>query len=462
MLAPPQCSQTISPELRLELHQEVHARPPEELQAPLAITHWVMWINADERAASRAHLLDLLAGRGLPEPDPQAVYHHADLGTFRLRWELHTEFVVWTFFQPLQPDEMSALAMAAGAELPVAGQRAPQAWSRDIPGAVLAGVNLWVLPREQVDADVLLARLFDPASLTGSRVSRGRADLHTDMRLRADGCSRFLLFTGGPGREAVRPQRLGRLVQRVLEMETYRMTALLGLPAARQVVRWLADAEAELAGLTHRLGQAQRADEPELLDSLTRLAAQLEALYARTHARFSASAAYHDLMRQRLQDLGEERVNGFQMLGDFLERRVAPAMATCRSADRRQAALSARIARVSDLLRTRVEVHQQRSSRDLLANLNRRQGLQLKLQSTVEGLSVAAITYYVVGLVGYLAEGASQWGWPVQRATAMAVAVPVVAVGTWWFLRRLHHRISGSFGLDAAADSVQPPADSGA
>lgn len=460
MLEPPECNDAITPELRLLLHREVHARPPEELHAPLAITHWVMWIAASQRQASRDHLATLLAERGLPQPEPQAVYYHADLGPFRLRWELHTEFVVWTFFQRLQDADYVHAAADAQVVLPVAADRLLSAWCAAIPGQLLNGVNLWVLPQDRVNADALVARLFDRASLSGSHVSHGRATLHTDLVLQADGCSRFLILAGTDGKGQLTPRRLGRLVQRVLEIETYRMTALLGLPAARRVVQWLAEAEAELAELTHQLGQARQADEPDLLDRLTRLAAQLEALYARTHARFSASAAYHDLMRQRLQDIGEARINSTQTLGEFLERRLTPAMATCRSADRRQAALSARIARVSDLLRTRVEVHQQRSSRDLLANLNRRQGLQLKLQSTVEGLSVAAITYYAVGLVGHLAEGLSEWGWPVHRATAMALAVPVVAVGTWWFLRRLHHRISGSFGLDGvAAENSKPPAE---
>src|SRR5690606_578678 len=115
------------------------------------------------------------------------------------------------------------------------------------------------------------------------------------------------------------------------------------------------------------------ADEPALLDRLTRLAARLESLYASTHARFSASAAYDELVRQRLQDMAEQPMEGMQSLREFLDRRLAPAMATCRAADRRQAALSARIARVGDLLRTRVEVEQQRSSRELLAAMNRRQ-----------------------------------------------------------------------------------------
>ena len=429
----------LTAELRQALHQEVHARPPQELHAPLAVTQWVMWVDATARMASIEHLAILLAGHGLPAPASDAVFMQADLGESSLRWEVHTEFVVWTFLRPLHEAELVALAQG---EPPTAAELLPAGWRQGLPGSPLAGVHLWALSREGRDGPAIVRALFDEGSVTGSRVMSHSSDLHTDLRLRPDGCLRMLVLTGEPAPGQVTPRRLGRLVQRVLEIETYRMAALLGLPAARQVVCWLADGEAELAELAQAMRSAVRADEPVLLDRLTRLAAELEGLYASTHTRFSASAAYDDLIRQRLADIAEQRIDGMQSLRDFLERRLAPAMATCRSADRRQAALSARIARVGDLLRTRVEVEQQHSSRELLAAMNRRQGLQLKLQSTVEGLSVAAITYYVVGLVGYLARGAQRIGWPVSVEVSMAAAVPLVALAVWSSLRRLHHRIA--------------------
>ena len=428
----------LTPALRVTLHDEVHARPPQDLHAPLAVTHLVMLAGAAERAASRDHLAALLAGHGLAAPAPDAAFLHADLGEFSLRWELHTEFVAWTFLRPLQPHELDAFEHG---EPPTAAELAPAGWRQALPGQPLAGVQLWALPRRGRDTRAIVRRLLSDASVTGSTVISHSSDLHTDLRLRADGCLRMLVFTGEVAPGLVTPRRLGRLVQRLLEIETYRMAALLGLPAARRAVRWLAEGEAELAELAQAVRSAAREDEPALLDRLTRLAAELEGEYASTHARFSASAAYDDLVRRRLADIAEVRIEGMQSLRDFMERRLTPAMSTCRSADRRQAALSERIARIGDLLRTRVEVEQQLSSRELLATMNRRQGLQLQLQSTVEGLSVAAITYYVVGLVGYLAKGAQKFGWPVSSELTVGAAVPVVALAVWWSLRRLHQRI---------------------
>jgi uncharacterized membrane-anchored protein len=427
--------------LRQRLHHEVHARPPEVLQAPLAITHLAMLVDDESRSASRAQLVALLQASGLPAPDPDAVFVRAELGRFRLRWEMHTEFVAWTLMRPLDADEAAAVAQG---EALTALELAPPAWRAALPGRQLAGVQLWALPRQGLDSGAVVRRLLDEGSVTGSTVISHSSHLHTDMQLHADGCLRMLVFTGEVAPEQVSPRRLGRLVQRLLEIETYRMAALLGLPAARDAAHWLVTGEAELAALANAVRSAAADEEPLLLDRMTRLAADLEGLYAGTHARFAASAAYDDLVQRRLRDLAEARIPGMQSLRDFMERRLAPAMATCRSADRRQAALSERISRISNLLRTRVEVEQQLSSRELLATMNRRQDLQLRLQSTVEGLSVAAITYYVVGLVGYVAKGAQKLGWwPVSPEATVGFAVPVVALAVWWSLRRVHHRIVG-------------------
>ena len=430
-----------TPDLIARLHEEVHARPPQELQAPLAVSHFVMLADEAERVASRDHLIQLLAEEDQHLADPEAGFVQADLGEFSLRWELHTEFVVWTFFRPLQEDDLDTLGQG---EPPTASELVPTAWRQTLPGHALTGVHLWALPKAISNSLTLVHSLFDGQVHTGSRVISQSTDLHSDLRMRSDGCIRVAVLTGTVGVGQVTPRRLGRLVQRVLEIETYRMAALLGLPMARKAVRWLAEGEAQLAQLAQAVQGADRKSEPELLDRLTRLAAELEGLYAASHTRFSASAAYDQMVHQRLDQIAEVRIEGMQSMRDFMERRFAPAMATCRSADRRQSALSERIARMADLLRTRVEIEQQVSSRELLATMNRRQGLQLKLQSAVEGLSVAAITYYVVGLVGHVAAGAREIGWPLSVQTTTALAVPVVAIAVWYGLRRLYKRITGS------------------
>ena len=415
---------------RALLHNEVHARPPEAIEGPVASTHIVMWADAAGREASRAHIAALLRNHHLAPPDQHTTHLRVDLGTFRLRWELHTEFVTWTFTVPIE-------TAAFGEREPVGATGAvPREWLAQLPGQCLCSLNLWVLPTKEFGSGSLVRHVLSEDTLVASTVADGHGEVYTDFAIHPDGHSRMVLLAGG-----MTPRRLGRLVQRLQEIETYRMAALLGLPAAREATSVLASAERELAELADAIRTANRHAEPALLDRLTRLAGQVESEYAATHSRFSASSAYFELVDRRIQDIAESRLAGMQTIGEFMHRRLTPARSTCEWAARRQEALSRRVSRISHLLRTRVEIEQQQSSQALLASMNQRQDLQLKLQSTVEGLSVAAITYYIVGLVSYLAKGAQQVGWPLSPETTAAIAIPAVGFTVWWSLRRLHQRV---------------------
>lgn len=378
--------------LREPLHHEVHARPYERLASTLLLTH-IACVDTDPDAA-RLHLETLLKARHLPLPSAESNHLSVDLGGLRLRWEKHTEFQTYTFWKQLRdPPENFA-----GGPL----QDVPRDWLDALPGQWLVGLHVAIVPAQTTAGELpalVRANLGDD-SLVGGRVMDDAADVFTDFRLHGDGYARWIVLATD-----MTPRRLGRLAQRVLEVETYRMMALLGLPAAREVGSSLTTAERDLAEVAERIRSARAHDEPELLRQLTQLAANVEGLYARTHARFSASAAYFELVQRRIDELRENRIGNLQTLREFMERRLLPAMQTCAWAARRQQALSERISRVSNLLRTRVEIEQQQSSRDLLDAMNRRQQAQLLLQRAVEGLSVAAVTYYGAGLVGYLAGG---------------------------------------------------------
>lgn len=419
---------------RVLLHNEIHARPAEVIEAPLAITHVVMLTDAVQREASREHVAALLRNHHQPLPDEGTTHVLIDLGAFRLRWEQHTEFVAWTFATPMEQASVTDVR-----EPETAIDEVPREWLSALPGQCLSSMHLWVLNEQKVDVQHLVRHMLQTDTLVGSGVAGDSAHLYTDFAIHADGFSRMLLLAD----ENLSPRRLGRLVQRVLEIETYRMAALLGLPAARKAAAVLATAERELAELANAIRDADRDAEPALLDRLTRLAGQVESEYAATHSRFSASSAYFELVDRRIQELQESRVDGIQTIREFMDRRLSPARATCEWATRRQNALSERVSRVSSLLRTRVEIEQQQSSQQLLGTMNDRQGMQLKLQSTVEGLSVAAITYYITGLISYLAKGAQKLGWPWSPESTAAMAIPVVAFSVWWSLRRLHHKLFG-------------------
>ena len=415
---------------RVALHNEIHARPPEAMAAPLVISHIVMVCDATQRQASREHVAALLRDHHLPPPDAASTHLRVDLGGFRLRWELHTEFVTYTFMCPIDSSKLDAREPQTAIDV------VPRNWLEQLPGQALTSMHVWSLPIHVFGTSDLIKNTLNEDTLVASTVADGLGEVYTDFSIHADGFSRMILLAG-----SMAPRRLGRLVQRLLEIETYRMAALLGLPAARDAGNALAYAERELAELAEAIRTAERNDEPQLLDRLTKLAGQVESQYASTHSRFSASSAYFALVDDRIEEINESRLAGLQTIREFMDRRLTPARSTCEWATRRQDALSQRVSRISNLLRTRVEIEQQQSSQALLTTMNDRQDLQLKLQSTVEGLSVAAITYYTVGLISYLAKGGQKLGWPLSADMTAALAIPFVILGVWWSLRRLHHRV---------------------
>lgn len=414
--------------LRYVLNNEIHARPPEEFVAPTQITFAAVLYPPDSNGGAFRDLERLCEMTGVLPPRPDANHFRTDLGTIRLKWERHTEFVTYTFSRQAEFDEPFAKPVIA---------QVPEDWLANIGGIMLVAIHLAVRDQRLLMPDLKdVARQFSGNYLVGARVGGGRAIVLTDFRIHEDGFSRMLLMDVGLGK-----RQGGRMVQRLVEIETYRMLALLALPVAREAAAMLPDAERDLAAITSSLAQAAPQDEPGLLDQLTRLAASVENQVSITSFRFGAARAYNALATRRIAELREERLVGVQTIDEFIGRRLAPAMNTCESASRRLMELSERIARTSDLLRTRVDVEREQQNLALLASMDRRANLQLRLQQTVEGLSVAAITYYAVGLIVHLGEAVAALGVAVKPRVIAGLFIPIIAVGVWWGIRRLRRKL---------------------
>lgn len=260
----------------------------------------------------------------------------------------------------------------------------------------------------------------------------------TDLRVHGDGFGRVLVED-----RSLTSRQAGRMVQRLLEIDIYRMVALLALPVAREMLPVLSQCEQELTDIAVALVGASEQDEAGLLDKLTALDAAIASRSAESYFRFGAAAAYYELVQRRIGELREDRLQGLQTFREFIERRLAPAMNTCRSVAMRQELLSSRVARATQLLSTRVAVTRERQNQDVLRSMDRRAALQLRLQSTVEGLSVAAITYYVVGLVGYAAKALASVGVPIKVEIAMGVSIPFVALLMMLGIRNIRRLVHG-------------------
>ena len=419
---------------RASLSEEVHARPPQPLAAPLSASYLVLYTGPEKRGADLAAVADLASRFNAAAPSEGATHYSAPLGPVRVIWERHTEFARYTFIRQSVDD-------GAPFDNPPISE-VPADWLAGLPGEVIFAAHaLMVTAPEQGPAvDETAKRLFGGAELVGSKIAGGGVAL-TNFRSYADGFNRFLIRNRN-----MSPLQAGRAMRSLLEMDTYRMMALLGLPVARELGGLLTAREQDLAAVTREMADEVHADESALLDRMTRLEADIERRHSEQYYRFSASAAYYGIVQARIRELREERVEGLQTFTEFTERRLAPAMNTVEAVSKRLESMSEHLARATPLLSTRVALTQERQSRELLEAMASRAKLQLRLQQTVEGLSIAAITYYVVGLIGYLAKGTEVMGLPLDPALIMAVSIPIVAIGLAVGLSRVRRSIEKSEG----------------
>lgn len=418
--------------LRRRLNDEVHARPHKPVTAPARVIRLAFLCGEAGAGAERAHLKALCTSLGAALPDDGSRDHvRISYGNNRLGWERHTEFVTLTFYIVDAPSELldtPAMDLLPGA-----------LWDNP-PGDLLVALDLAVQSVPDLAAErcreALLHR-FPGDSYVASRPERASAVAAADFRIDGDGFSRMAVLTAGAQSDTI-----GRIAQRMIELETYRMMALLAFPVARGLrgdLKGLEDAMNALADAMTKAGDGGQ--DERLLDELSAMSARSEELASRTSFRFAASAAYYEIVRQRIDQLEGEPLEGVQQFGEFLERRLGPAMKTCFATSERLEALIHRLQRATNLLRTRVDLGLERQNAAMLASVDRRARLQLRLQQTVEGLSVVAIAYYAVGLIGYMAKALPLEEMGVSQAIIVGVATPLVLLAAWMLLKRVRRRL---------------------
>ncbi|TDQ86390.1 putative membrane-anchored protein [Dongia mobilis] len=428
--------------VRRELNDEVHARPPLRIDGPVLVLHLACLRDPGDPGVSTdlKFIADLARHHGAPAPGPASRYGILPRGETQVKWELHTEFTSYTLVMP-RPD------IAPGAPAWTALPEDALKLAAQCPGQCVVA---FILEIRGAGGPVETGQLFPSGDVVASSVGDGAADVWTDFRLDSAGFGRMLMvnrgLTGG---------RAGRMVQRLLEIETYRLMALLGLMLTRAQGGALAGLEGRLRQLIERTAAPGEAGIPapgsedgdrRLLNELTRLAAEAASLGTATRYRLSASAAYAELVARRLEDIREGRVDGLSRLSSFLERRFTPAMRTCEAFGRRLDQLEIGIDRASDMLRTRVDVNLQAQNSALLKDMESRSRVQLRIQEAVEGLSVFAISYYLIGLLKVVTEGLFPGDHGHAHKVLAAIAVPIVLGAVWLGVKRLRRALKGSGG----------------
>jgi uncharacterized membrane-anchored protein len=416
--------------LRYQLANELHARPFPSLGAP-SFAAFLAIARRDEaaprdRAVDRAHLIALLDRFGAPHPQPGATHWYGELGRYRLKWEQHAEFVTYTIFGEQMSDRPFDRAIF---------HAFPADWLAQAPGLRVTSALFRIEPAPETAAmKQKIDEWFVPESVAVSRVLDDTAIIASDFRIDTAGHVRMAVFSTDAG-----PRRLGRVVQRLCEIETYKTMSMLGLARVQELGPRLAAMDQELGALMDEMtGEGSRAD--ATLKALLGVSAEIETILAQSSFRFGATGAYEALVTQRIGVLREERWEGRQTFAEFMMRRFDPAMRTVKATEKRLKEMSDRAIRAGELLRTRVDVERSAQNQKLLASMDRRADLQLRLQRTVEGLSVVAISYYAVNLAAYLAYPAMA-ALDISKGIGTAVLTPLVVLGVWLTLRRIRREV---------------------
>ncbi len=418
--------------MRFALVNELHARPFPALTAPCTAVYLVIKepISAQtrDRIADRTHLMAMLDRHGSAHPQPGATHFSGPIGRAELKWESHTEFVSYSAFTPGLP---------ARPFDPAETEVFPEDWLAQAPGTRVASVliRVEVMPEDETQMQAKLNDWFVPESLAVARVVDGAAVVAGDFRIDPAGHMRFAVFV----RPDTGARRIGRIVQRLCEIETYRAMSMLGLMRARGLTERLNALDPQLSALVSGLDANDHPAETSLHE-LLRISAELESLAVQVSFRFGATGAYEAIVTQRIEALREMRVQGRQTFGEFMMRRYDPAMRTVKSAETRLRSMSERAMRAADLLRTRVDVERSGQNQKLLESMDRRADLALRLQHTVEGLSVVAVSYYAVSLAAYVAYPVTE-GVGLSKGLTMAILTPLVVAGVWLLLRRTKARM---------------------
>ena len=417
--------------LRYTMANELHARPFPTINAPGRAAYLALKPAQNaagrDREADRAHLIDLLDRYGADHPKPEATHFFGQIGKHMLKWESHTEFVTYTIIGDgvsERPFDAPTFSMF------------PDDWLEGAPGTRVTSALIRVEQAATDDGIIEKARdWFVPESLAISRVLDDQLVIAGDFRIDPAGHMRFAVFA----RPDTGSRRVGRVCQRLCEIETYKAMSMLGLARARDLSPRLGAIDTQLSQtVSDMTGPLSKPD--ETLKSLLAISAELENTIAQASFRFGATGAYETIVNQRVAVLREERFGGRQTFGEFMTRRFDPAMRTVKSTERRLQAMADRAIRAGDLLRTRVDVERSAQNQSLLESMDRRADLQLRLQRTVEGLSVVAISYYAVSLAGFLLYPLTEQLGVSKGMITAAVTLPIVGL-VWWMVQRIRRKV---------------------
>ena len=417
-------------ELRRKAVAEMHLRRWPIVESPSTIIQWVVMVADADRAAE---LLAIKAKAADPDAVESPTHLDGTLGPdLRFSWERHSEGTSLTLFVggatgqgfgDLAADERTASALA---------------WANSLPGDIVRCTRILLTQDDAAAEQAMQGVAWERDELVSSHIGNGGMRMWSDFRIKEDGFGRLVVAANG-----THPSDLTRTLQQLQELGNYRNRALLGLPLARDSWPRLNAAESSLRDLADRVAKDQETDD-QLLDSLSDLSLELASLSTAMRFRMDATKAYAQLVEERLEQLRPRPIEGYSSLDDFTQRRFRPAMNTCTASMDRLGELAVRAEQLSSLLRARIDTRIENQNGELLSSMERSISMQVRLQQLVEGLSVMALSYYLLGLIKLVLDGIAKATHRFEASTILAVLVVPVVLLVWIAMAFAKRRLFGS------------------
>ena len=435
----------------LSFKDELHARPYIKLSNNLRTFHFAYLLKENDEKKSWVYLDKFLGKINFQKlPKQVSKYWVAEGKDLIIRYECHTEFISLTLIYPnkIENDNKNKPKLFDENFL----RLLPIEFLKNFPGEHFLSSWIEMLPSKSNFKPIDIEKFFYHDNFAGSNVAEDGANVF--MSFKSDRTN----FLGSGFRRVfiqnknLRTRRTGRLLQRIVELETYQVLSLLGLPQVRTETKNLSNLEKQITEITKSVSKTAKnnldkkairyPDYQKDLNELSYVVAKIEEIDSSTNYRLSATSAYYKLVEQRIKDLREIRLESFQTNNEFLSRRLQPAIRTSEAFSRRLESLATRAQRADNLVRTQIEMGVQIQNKDLLKSMELRARAQLRLQETVESLSIVAITYYIVGLLSILVDPINFDLIYLSKELFLALCVPIVLILIWYVAKMVRKKIN--------------------
>ncbi len=436
---------------QLTFKDELHARPYIKLSNNLRVFHFAYLIRENDDKKSWAYLDKFLSKINFQNlPKEASKYWVAEGKDLIIRYECHTEFISLTLIYPNKIENNNKNKPKLFDENFL--RLLPIEFLKNFPGEHLLSSWIEMVPSKHIFKPIDIEEYFYHDNFAGSNVAEDGAKVFMSFKSDRTNFLGFGLRRVFIQNKNLRTRRTGRLLQRIVELETYQVLSLLGLPQVRQESLNLSNLEKQITEITKSVSKTTKKnldkksirypDYQQDLNELSYVVAKIEEIDSSTNYRLSATAAYYKLVEQRITDLREERLESFQTNNEFLSRRLQPAIRTTEAFSRRLESLATRAQRADNLVRTQIEMGVQIQNKDLLESMELRARAQLRLQETVESLSIVAITYYIVGLLSTLVDPINFDKFIISKAVFLALCVPIILILIWFIAKMVRKKIN--------------------